>query len=105
MLALLKLINLVSSFMLLLLLLLLLKMGIRCQHLSQTFNLRQVQTGVNVTENNWLVSSFTEAVVVVVVVVAAAEDGYKLTEHCQQNLSQGLHLHQVQIGVNWRYWN
>ena len=35
-----------------LLLLLLLKMGIRCQHLSQTFNLRQVQIGVNVIKIN-----------------------------------------------------
>ena len=46
-----------------------------------------------------MVSSFTEAVVVVVAAVAD-EDGCKLTEHCQQNLSQGLNLHQVQTGVN-----
>ena len=69
------------------------------QNLSQRFNLRQVLTGVNVIDMNWLVSSFNEAVVVVVAAVAD-EDGCKLTEHCQQNLSQGLNLHQVQTGVN-----
>ena len=43
-----------------------------------------------------LISILIQAVVVVVV---AAEDGYKLTEHSQQNLSQRFNLRQVLTGV------